>query len=52
LKGHFRSEIGILAEFEEANLLSDVAVFLQVPAGLTHHPNGRSIYRLAPARAE
>jgi hypothetical protein len=52
LKGDFRGEIRILAKFQKSNLRTDVAVFLHVPACLTHHPDWRSIHRLAPARAE
>ena len=52
LQRNLRSGIGIFAKVEEPDLLSNVAVFLQVTSGLAHHPDRRSIYRLAPARAE
>ena len=48
LQGHFRRQVRIVAEIQEAAALrANLAVFGQVPAGLTHQPERWPLAALA-----
>lgn len=52
LEGDFDSKVGGLADLQKGVLGANVAIFGEVAASLTHHPNGKARHRFAAAGAE
>ena len=52
LQGHGGRQVWPLAHFQHAVLGTDLAILFQVPAGLTHEPDGSDVRRPPAARVQ